>query len=297
MAHEFWLPDAISYSALSLYAECGEKYRLSRGYHLGGQTWFATIAGTAIHNITQVMDLQEIGLELNGIPAEFKTEFDRLLEIEEGRGNEVLPSGRVLKKIGKNGGPNKKDYDWWLVYGPKALDLWTKWKQSNGWFLLRLPDGKPGIEVAFDQPLGDGGPRFRGYIDRVYVNMDGEVIVVDLKSGKLPAGHLQLASYGLGLKQATGITARRGSYWMAHDGQLTSVVDLESYSEEYVNHLYALAWKGITEGIYLPNVTSNCHGCPVRDFCRGVAGKHSMSIPVVTELKHRAVVSDPADKE
>jgi hypothetical protein len=115
--------------------------------------------------------------------------------------------------------------------------------------------------------------------------MKGEVVVVDLKSGKLPSGHLQLATYGLGLKRETGIKADRGSYWMAHDGQLTSLVDLSQYSEAYVDSLYEQAWRGIHEGIFLPNVTGTCKSCVVRHWCRAVGGKYAMSIPVTPRMK------------
>jgi hypothetical protein len=275
------MPKRLSYSSLSTYSECGQRWLLERGYGLGRGTWFATVAGSAIHNITEKMDLAEIGLHDGPIPT-FAEEFDRLLYIENSNDVEVKPSGRKLTKIGPTGGPNKKDYAWWLEYGPLYVRHWEMWKADSNLILATMPDGSPGVEVSITQPMG--GKTYLGFIDRVFITPGGEVIVVDLKSGSIPSSTLQLGSYRIGLAREHGLYADWGAYWMASTGELTHLHDLTRYTDEYVDSMYAMAWRGIEAGVFLPNVTSMCSGCGVRAHCRAVGGSDAWALPVSSTL-------------
>lgn len=274
-------PSRLSYSSLNSYVECGERWRLERGFKLNGSTWFATIAGSAIHNITEAMDRVEAGQDVP-IPT-FADEFERLLKIEADRGIEVKASGALAKTICKSGGPNKKDKEWWLHWGPLYIESWTAWKAEQGWTIAIMPDGQLGIEVKIDSPFA-GEPHL-GFIDRVYVTPDGQLVIVDLKTGKEPASKLQLGVYGSGLFRKYGIRADWACYWMAGKGELTPLTDITQYSEEYLDEQYAMAWRGIRAGIFLPNVTSMCVGCGVREFCRAVGGRRSVEIPIETVVE------------
>lgn len=256
----------LSYSSLSTYAECGERWRLERGYGLGRSTWYATVAGSAIHEITEQIDLdQEVW--------EFKRLFDQMLDREEQNGVEVKPSGRKLSNIGKMGGPNKKDYDWWLIYGPQYVENYRMWRKLTGWELIDMPDGKPAVEVPITVNMGGG--THLGYIDRVFVTPDGELVVVDIKTGATPVSKLQLGVYAVALWKEFGLLAELGAYWMAGDGEVTGPFLLSNYTEEWIDHQYEMAWAGINAGVFLPNVTAMCKGCGVRDWCRAVGGQRA----------------------
>lgn len=275
------IPSRLSYSSLNSYAECGERWRLERGYGVNKSTWFATVAGSAIHEITEKIDLTEIGAYSGPIPT-FKAELDRRLEIEKRKGLEVKPSGRKLKEIGPAGGPNKRDYEWWLVYGPKYVENWQEWKAESEWHLAVMPDGSAGIEVTIRQQMA--GRDHLGFIDRVYITPDGEVVVVDLKTGNVPVSTLQLGAYRVGLQREHGLYADWGTYWMAGDGQLAGLKDLTRYTPEYIDAQYEMAWRGIEAGVFLPNVTSMCSGCGVRDYCRAVGGVKADTIPTISQM-------------
>ena len=287
------LPDRLSYSSLSSYSECGERWKLERGYHKDSSTWFATVAGSAVHEISEYIDLKEIGLFEGEIPS-FLEVFDRLLAQESERGIEVKPSGRVLNSIGKTGGPNKKDRGWYIHYGPLWVEAWIEWKATNGDLTLAtMPNGSPGIEVEINQQAG--GEPHKGFIDRVYVRAsDGEYVIVDLKTGKEPAGNIQLGSYSVGLLREHGIEANLGAYWMTDKGELTAIVDLTVYSASYIDSLYEMAWRGIRAGVFLPNVTNLCRGCGVREYCRAVGGRSAITIPVRDTLVERKEVPQSA---
>jgi hypothetical protein len=270
-------PARLSYSQLSTYAECGERWRLEKGYKLNEGTWFATIAGSAIHEITELMDLKAIGKNDEEIPT-FKEVFDRMLAEEDEKGIEVKPSGRILKSIGKTGGPNKKDYEWWLHYGPLYIENWVEWSNSNDYRLAILPDGKPGIEVPFTVYVG--GERVVGFIDRVYLTPENKILILDLKSGQVPPSKIQLGVYKLGLLRSYELEAELGTYWIASDGQLTPLTDLTIYSESFIDSLFEQARRGIQNGVFLPNVSAMCTGCGVRRYCRAVGGDLALSVPI-----------------
>ncbi|MCX2949952.1 PD-(D/E)XK nuclease family protein [Lentzea sp. NEAU-D7] len=288
------VPSRLSYSSLSSYSECGERWRLERGHKLNGSTWYATVAGSAVHTITEAHDLNEVGRRVGEIPS-FKETFDSLLAKERKNGVEVKPSGKKLKNIGPTGGPNKKDYEWWLVYGPIYVEKWLAWKAASDWKIAILPDGSVGIEVMVNEDIADES--FLGYIDRVYITPDGQVVIVDLKTGAVPLSSVQLGSYRVALWRKYGIDAEWGAYWMASDGELTGLKDLTVYSDEYIDAQYAMAWTGIRNGVFLPNVTSLCRGCGVRDYCRAVGGRRSNELPVRDDLILTPPVSQATDSQ
>jgi hypothetical protein len=298
-------PSRLSYSSLNSYAECGERWRLERGHKLNKSTWFATIAGSAVHAITEAIDLDELGLYQEGYSARededlykiyngeiptFKQEFDRLLDIEEENGVKVKPSGKVAKSITLNGGPNKKDYDWWLTRGPEMIEAWMEWKVESGYTIATMPDGTPGVEVVLDVPFAD--EKQLGFIDRVMFDSDGELVIIDLKMGDLPKSKLQLGNYKVALERKYGIRAKFGAYWMGKDGQLTPLTDLSVYTAPYLDSLYGQVWKGIRAGVFLPNVTSMCNGCGVKDYCRAVGGNKAITIPLVEVVEPLEVRQD-----
>ena len=287
-------PSRLSYSSVSTYAECGQKWLLSRGHKVPEATWFATLAGSTIHHITELRDR----LELMGIPPAEQVAFtptfeaDFIPRVEEviAEGREVRASGRVTKEIGVTGGPNKKDRDWWLHWGPIYLERWTAWKAEFGWTLLDIPDIGPAIELGFDVTLG--GERVIGYIDRVYTSPTTGIGVFDLKTGAEPASKLQLATYGVGMKEQYGVDVDWGIYWRPAGGDetggLSQAVDLHSYSREALEAMYAGARRGIEAGVFMPNVTSMCSGCTARRYCWAVAGEKSNTIPVIAEIINHA---------
>lgn len=288
------MPRSLSWSAISTYAECGERWRLERGFKVPSATWFATLAGSAIHWITEQADRAEMdGIvpehQLDGV-ASFEEVFDGEIADAKAAGKEIKASGRILKSIGKGGGPNKKDREWYLHYGPIWVQRWMDWKAAMGWSLALMPDGRPGIELPFDVEMG--GYPVRGIIDRVYVNEGGAVTVFDLKSGEIPPGYLQLKTYGVGLEKVYGIEADFGAFWSPGKessdgldiGGLSSIVSLHDWDSAQLEEMYAQAVRGLEAGVFLPKVSAMCVGCGVKDQCWAVRGKQRFDYPYDTQI-------------
>jgi len=288
-------PSRLSYSSVSTYAECSMRWLLERGHKLSSSTWWATLAGSAIHELTERYDRALIGVdEVDDIKA-----FEKILTSAETfeltlakyeaqtaeRGEEVKASGRVLKEHGKTGGPNKKDRDWWLVEGPAMVESYITWRKLTRWEILTLWDGSPAIELQIDEPVA--GRKFLGFIDRIFVRPSGEVVIVDIKSGKEPSSRLQLATYRLGVLRKYGLDITTGAYWMAGKGDIAGLVDLEQFDLDRVEHMVEMSWRGIEAGVFLPHVSNMCSGCGVRDFCPGVGGRKAGELPVIETVEVR----------
>lgn len=288
------VPEKLSYSQLSTYAECGERYKLERGYQLRGGTWYATVAGSAIHTITEKIELQWANMLPGGeeIPT-FESAFAEEIRKAKKHGDEIKPSGRVLKERAFAGGPNKKDEAWWLHFGPIFVAKYIEYLERTELELAIMPDGTAGVEVKFEIEVG--GEQVVGFIDRVYTDRQGRIIIRDIKTGNEPNGVLQLATYGVGLERSTGLQADIADYflpsWNKDAGEVywrsAKQIHLEEYRQEYVDYLYGAARKGIDAGVFLPNVTMLCKGCGVRDFCRAVGGESARRFPIIEEVEHR----------
>ncbi|AII30112.1 exonuclease [Propionibacterium phage PHL301M00] len=291
-------PGHISYSSLSQWAECGEKWRLSHGYKAAQHTWYATIAGSAIHHITEQHDLHlHNPTEYPEIPdnlLSFKNVFDTQVALAQSEGIQIKPSGRACKNMRETGGPNKKDYDWWMMYGPIFTDRWKQWRTNHPQYHVAVIDGQPGIEYPVETTLDDG-TKIVGYIDRVFTDTDtGETFILDLKTGRLPADNMQLHTYRYMLNQHD-INVTKGMFWTPAssrnnsqspiEGTATELYDLDNNTYRHVSSMYSQAMKGISEGIFVPHVTPMCKGCPVRDACWAVDGKDAYRYPIETIIE------------
>lgn len=280
-------PGRLSFSSVQTYSECGEKWRLERLYGVRSSTWFATVAGSALHEMTEHYDRGDLTAD-EAVDC-FQDVFDGFLDKEQERGPiEVKPSGKVLKNSSHAGGPNKKDYDWWLEFGPTYMQAWIDWRAANPHLVIAtMPDGSPAIEVEVDSDMG--GDANKGFIDRVFLDTSANVlIVVDLKFGNDPASSLQLGDYRVKLKRQYDMTADLGAFWSGQKGDLGYQVDLTAYSESFIENQYEMAWRGIRAGVFMPNpTTSHCRTCDGAPFCRAIGGRDAQVFPVRTLIQPR----------
>ena len=282
-------PDHISWSSLSTWVECGEKWRLKYGYRAERSTWYATIAGSTIHEITESYDKGNT----DKLPS-FVELFSQKVDEKISEGVEVKPSGRVTKTMCETGGPNKKDREWWYRAGPVYVQRWINWRKTHPEYVIADIDGVPGIEYAITYRIGDID--LVGYADRVMQDNDtGDLFILDLKTGTIPTGGMQLLTYRLGLKEAHGMDVGLGMFWTPQavkkesshgTGYDTGLIDLTRVDIAAIRNMYTQAVTGISAGVFVPHVTPMCQGCPVRDSCWAVNGINAKRYPtqsIVTE--------------
>jgi RecB family exonuclease len=130
-------------------------------------------------------------------------------------------------------------------------------------------------EIRFDVKLGRA--RIRGSVDRLEVEADGSLFIIDFKTGgaaislKEAKENLQLASYQVGIAEG-GFTQGNVSAGaeLVYLGTSTAgatlrpqhVIDVEA-TKEKLNEIA----EGMGAAHFFATVNKRCKGCPVRKSC------------------------------
>lgn len=165
--------------------------------------------------------------------------------------------------------PDKENGVWWAVEGRNMLRKWADWRTgSHGWQLWSDALGIPAIEIGLSPVLG--GVTVQMHIDRVMVTPEGELVILDLKTGaRTPSSDLQLAFYAAGMEKTFGIRPKYGTYWMAREGTTTPLVDLDFYSMEMIEQMVADFDRARQAHLFIPNL-NHCKMCDLTDKCKFV---------------------------
>lgn len=247
--------DYLSFSALKSYTDCSERFYLERVAGVAQDNGWWLPAGTAAHTATEWLD-EGTYLSAELAWADAWAQAQRELTVQP-----TKAAGRVSKEW-----PEKENDAWWSAHGAGMVADYVTWRDRQyaaGWQLLSINDA-PAVEVAVEARVGD--TRIVGYIDRVYVDADGLVYVVDLKTSSRPPQSLQLEVYRYLLARTHGIEAHMGAYYMFRKGELTPPHAL-TLSDAWIEHYFRTAERGITSQVYLPNVGMLCSTCSVRAHC------------------------------
>jgi len=193
----------------------------------------------------------------------FKDKFDQLLAEQVEKSGKLLTefkaAGRATKAY-----PNKEDYAWWVENGQDMVQRWVEWRDGSGWDFFEPTPGVPAIELGMNVNLE--GVNVKMFLDRVMINGDGELVILDLKTGsRTPSSDLQLGFYAMGMEKTFGIRPKWGTYWMARTGTTTELVDLDHYSTEMITEIVTKFKIAQTNGVFLPNY-SHCQMCNVVEY-------------------------------
>ena len=264
----FDLPGHISYSALDTYIGCGQRYYLTRVEKVPEEPAWWFVGGNAVHTATERIDKEFMDAEGGWIQDRSNTNF--FSDAFDKHIAETLELSGVATELWRAGGraskawPLKENYDWWIQNGPEMVESWIKWRQGSGWQIVDF-SGQLSIELEIDLPLDDF--LLRMIIDRVVVNSDGEVAVLDLKSGsRSPSSDLQLAVYAAGMERIIGVRPKYGMYWMAREGSTTALTDLDYLPTDRVLSMIGKFDQARKSQIFLPNL-KECHYCGVAQHC------------------------------
>jgi hypothetical protein len=272
--------DHLSYSSVSTYSDCGEKFRLRKRKDIRRPPSWAAMGGRGYHKATEILDFADFGMgstyytnDAKGHHELFQDCFDAEIAEAEQSGvprEEWYVGGRQSKEW-----PDKENEKWWRHHGPGFVTAWRGWLQRSGWSIYLPPGGEPAIEIAYEVMIG--GFAAVGYIDRV-MESQGQLMIVDLKTGREPHGHDQLRDYGVGLSRSVGWTSPTpewGSFFLARQGGCTPPVRLVPEDGELRDHVYRVALAGIRADVFLPNRGSMCKSCDVKDYCISWTGRMS----------------------
>jgi len=158
-----------------------------------------------------------------------------------------------------------EDKAWWYTNGLEMLKKYQSWRQESDWKIWTAPDGQPAIEL--NMMINFGTVPVKMALDRIMQLPDGELVVLDLKTGsRTPSTTLQLGFYSVGIELTYGVKPKYGSYWMARKGEPTPIVDLEWYTSDRLIRLAEMFNRARYEGLFVPNI-SNCSLCGYTQHC------------------------------
>lgn len=170
--------------------------------------------------------------------------------------------GRATKEF-----PDKENGDWWARNGAGMVQNWIDWReQSHGLELWVTPEGIPAIELGVNVELN--GVPVKMALDRVFKQASGDLVVVDLKTGKnTPSSDFQLGMYAVGMELTFGLRPKYGTYWAAREGVTTELIDLSKWTVERVGDIVVQFDKARREGIFIPNF-DHCKMCNFVSVCK-----------------------------
>jgi len=180
--------------------------------------------------------------------------------------------------------PDKENKAWWDENGLKMFENFVTSFKNNKWKIWTTPDGKPGIELGFDLFFGD--VRIKAFADLVFINEDGSLTVVDLKTGAYtPDSAMQLGVYASCIEMQYGIRPQHGAYYKARSAMLEPSPGLELWTIPVLTDLFAQFERGIQAEIFLPNLNMMCKSCGVQDYCYAFGGSLAHTIDPLAKLK------------
>lgn len=258
------LPGHASFSSLSSYTKCPKAWQLERQVRVPQSQGWARIGGSAVHSATEKFD-REGGSAVELFDSAFIDEI-REAYAEDRNITEWKHSGRATARW-----PDKEGELWWWHHGPIFVQRWIDWRQDYSSWRVALLDGEPGIELEF-KPLIGGHP-VKMFIDRLYVLPNGDVVILDIKTGSWKADNLQLGLYAEGVFQATGIRPAYGAFWYSRDGEVKpGLVSLRQYTPEYLGRLVGNFYTAISNELFSPAPSPMCNSCSVRHACASYGG-------------------------
>ncbi|AXC36082.1 Cas4 exonuclease [Mycobacterium phage Magnar] len=251
-----------SVSQLSQFDKCPFSWKLARHERVWRRPAAWLQQGTGVHAVAEKYMLSKLG----GSPLT-REECYEIFKAEYADG--INEATEETPNLG-----------WWFASGPYrgADDIERRWgiglqqvDKTLDWIdnhpsleVWHTPDGTPGIELAIEFELD--GIEIRGYIDAVLV-LDGEVLVVDWKTGLKPGDDFQLAVYALALKQLYGVEITRGVYFMAKTGKPTYPYDLTDWTREKISARFHEMERKLEAGDFTPKPGASCARCDVALSC------------------------------
>jgi putative RecB family exonuclease len=257
----------LSHSSLEDVRSCSYKYKLRKIDRVAQRPSWSLIGGNAVHSVTEAIDKRDFGIPVEPVELDFMAVFSGLTELAMEAEDKLstahfYASGRKSKEW-----PDKENEKWWLQNGPPMVQRWIDFKRVTNWEIWITPQGDPAIELALHAEYG--GVPVKGYLDRVMELPNGDLAVLDLKTGaNEPKSDGQLGQYADMVAKLLGEEYRPkwGTYWMGRTGSLTPPVDLAPLARG-LDRDYGVAKTIIEQDLFLTSPSMLCGSCSVNQSC------------------------------
>lgn len=265
------MSDVRSYSQLGSYDRCPYMYYLERIEKVWQKPAAWLPMGTAVHEAAEKWELSRRTMGLEEAQQIFKDAYLR----ETNRYLEDTPNAAYWFRSGPYKGP--EDIVRRYGIGLEHVERYIAWYEKH-------PDQKPidyvdlegntKIGVEFPFTLNIGGVPVRGFIDWIGYNDAGGLIVRDNKTGRLPGGPDQLATYALAVEARwclpdIGQHVEEGDFFMTRTGKPTIPYQLTRVVKQQLSEDFATMDAGVKAGDFPAKPeASKCMFCSVRDSCK-----------------------------
>ncbi len=239
---------SVSPSNLQSFSECGLKWFIE---HSGGRDGdsSAQLIGSAIHALASLI-LAEPTLSIDDMKSRLADNW---------------------KVINANSGW-VKDYEFNLAY--EKLSKFFTWHAKNNRTLI-------GVEEKFETMIGRA--RLNGSVDRIEIDMEGRVFIIDLKTGASDTtredaqSHRQLQGYQVAViegafenKDLLGITTTSGGAELIYLGgseKSASVKVQDPIDVGAVKAEIEIAAEAMASNTFIATINDRCRTCGVKALC------------------------------
>jgi CRISPR/Cas system-associated exonuclease Cas4 (RecB family) len=278
-----FVPPHFSYSALSGYMQCGQRYYLEKIAKVPEVPSFWFVGGRAVHTLTEMYDVEgEEKFQESGLDQLWAEVFTKEVEAQSKKFPDLTKWRTAGKKKVR---PDGEDYLAWMDLGPQFVQNYIDWRSSSGWKLWDeavvgydhdtnfVEMYGPAVELPIDVKLG--GWKMLGSVDRVFEHPDsGALVVVDLKTGsRMPDNDLQLGTYAVGMEVQYGERPNFGAFFNPRLNKLSEIYNLSVYTVDYLSSLGVQLKTGVQNKVFLPHKSNFCKACSVNDACPAYGGK------------------------
>lgn len=264
------VPPHFSYSSLSSYMQCGQRYFLEKIAHVPEVPSWWFLGGGTVHELTEMYDLEPEKFQERGLDQLWQDVFNAKVEAQK----EKFPDVSTWRAAGKKkANPDGEDYLAWMDLGPKFLRNYIEWRAEYPWDIWTSWTGETSVELPLEFEIG--GWKSKGSIDRVFWAANGEdLIVTDLKTGsRMPDTDLQLGIYAVGMEVQYGERPKWGVFYNPRQNKMSQLYDLSGYTVDSVADLGVQFKRAIQNKIFLPHKSVLCNYCPVNNGCAAYGGK------------------------
>lgn len=260
-------PQHISHSARETLLRCAKSYFLKYFTPAPRQPALWLAGGSAVHEVTERFDLDQVIPPLGGVEWTAKTVWREW----------TIHFGAHLDKLRK-AEPN--EFNWkrspsepieaWNILGPQFVQSYIDWRQRSPYEIWTTPDGVSAIELDISGYLPGCPVEIKAYLDRVFWDpVFEQLIIVDLKTSKRPPKNPdQFATYAALLAaKYDGVAPVLGAAFMNRKGTLSTPWPLLAHTPEAVGEVFGEAWKQIQAGEFEASPGDACFLCDVMSSC------------------------------
>lgn len=262
-----------SHSQHTSMLRCPKAYELDRIRKVPGTPAWWFLGGSCVHQVSETYDRLRLSGTVVNVRADVEEYTRSVLDalVADEKLEKGLTNFQGWFAAGRK--PGKQGYEWWHENAPIMVQNYLDWQEKTGWPIAEF-FGEPAIEYPVDVEY-QFGP-FKGFIDRVFVLPNGDLVVGDIKTGTTaPKEPLQLGDYANALEMLGFPRPKWGTYVMVKHGEHTPLVPLDKYTTDYLEQVHGPVKAMIENKLFPPNVGDNCRTCVVQHACYAYGGEDS----------------------